>query len=232
MAMGWVMTVGLAVLAGCAGLTALPAHRSDPVPAVQRGPAVLNVQLKSAVAEPYYVLSGPSETYRAYRVNKRFQRHLYEYAAQKSATDGPSLDLTVTLEALSTGYHQIGGTEQGGNRRVASRWRGAPVQVAAAGSLTRLGILGRFGGFDRDGNGLSIPYEITKRAAVTATVEVAASGRTLARETATADAEEIVRWEDFDAWTYDYSTVFETAFRGVVAEVDRVVERVAVLLGR
>ncbi len=228
----WAMVLGWGLLAGCAGIAVPPGLRGEPSHAVRPGEAVLSIRLQSDVADPYYVLTGPAETYRAYRVTERFRRHLEGYAAQKSAAEGPRLELSVTLESLSTGYQQIGGADRGGKGRLARLSGKMPVQVAAAGPWARLGILGRFSGLEGDGGDLSIPYEITKRATLTARVEVSSAGRTLARETVTVQGEEIIRWENYDAWAYDYARVFEAAFRKLIAEVDGLVDRAVAGLGR
>ncbi|MFU8856794.1 MAG: hypothetical protein ACNA8S_07270 [Deferrisomatales bacterium] len=223
----WWVVAGLAASAGCAGVVAPPAHRGQIGQAVQRGAAVVSVQLRSSVADPYYVLSGPSETYRAYRLTERFSRHLEAYAARKSAPEGPTIDVTVTLESVSTDYRQIGGVEREAGRGLAGAPLHQSVRVAAAGTVAVLRLPSLLTGREWDGGGLSIPYEITKRARLAALVEVSSSGRSLARETVNAEAEEIVSWEDHDAWAYDYSAVFEALFRKVVAEVDRIVDQAA-----
>jgi hypothetical protein len=206
------------------------AARAD---AVLPAPVPVETRLTSALRDPYYVLTGPVETYRGYRLERRFGRLLDEYAGRKSGAGGPPLLLTVHLESLTTGYHQIGGRQRERRYRAALPGTRPPLLLASAGGPEgSLVGLRRFGGLDRDDGGPSIPYEITKRATLTAVVAVADRGDTLVRETVTREAVEVVSWEDYDRWAYDYGGVLEEAFRKVLAEADRLVDEAVAQRGR
>lgn len=213
---------GLALAIFLSGAAAAAPAASVPAP------VRVETRLTSALPDPYYVLTGPVETYRAYRLERRFGRLLQEYADRKSGPGSPPLLVTVHLESLTTGYHQIGG-RPGDRRYRAARpgTREGVLLASAAGPESSFAFLGRFGGLDRDGGDLSIPYEITKRAVLTAAVAVSSAGQSLARETVTQEAVEVVSWEEYDRWAYDYDRVFEAAFRKILAEADRLVDAAA-----
>lgn len=207
-----------------------PAPRAD---ALRPAPMPVEARLTSALPDPYYVLTGPVETYRGYRLERRFGRLLEAYARRKSGAGSPPLILTVHLEALTTGYHQIGGRQRDRRFRAEVSPTGPRLLLASAGGPEGcVSRLGGFGGLERDDGGPSIPYEITKRAALTAAVAVADGGHTLARETVTREAVEVVSWEDHDRWAYDYGGVLEAAFRMVLAQADRLVDDAAATRGR
>lgn len=203
----------------------VPGGAAAQADAVLPAPVPVEARLTSALSDPYYVLTGPVETYRGYRLERRFGRLLESYARRKSGTGSSPLVLTVHLESLTTGYHQIGGRDRERRYRTALPRTGPELLLASAsgpeGSLVRLR---RFGGRDRDNGGPSIPYEITKRAVLTAVVAVATAGDSLARDTVTREAVEVISWDDYDRWAYDYGRVLEGAFMKVLAEADRLVD--------
>ncbi|MEW6489042.1 MAG: hypothetical protein AB1578_14140 [Thermodesulfobacteriota bacterium] len=211
----------------------VPGGAAAQADAVLPAPVPVEARLTSALSDPYYVLTGPVETYRGYRLERRFGRLLEAYARRKSGAGSPPLVLTVHLESLTTGYHQIGRRDRERRYRAALPRTSPELLLASAGgpegSLARLR---RFGGLDRDGGDLSIPYEITKRAVLTAVVAVTSGGDTLARETVTREAVEVISWEDYDRWAYDYGGVLEGAFRQVLAEADRLVDDAVAVRGR
>jgi len=220
----WTTIFALGVLAGCAGGPVEWGTVAGSGEEVRRAPVAVAGRATSSLPEPYYVLSGPAETYRAHRVVERFAGIFAYYVARKSGPGKPGIEVVVNLDALVTGYREVGGMMPAGGVRRAGRAEAEGVQVAAAGRLAGWGPLGRFGDFARDRGGLSIPYEITKRATLTATVEVSSAGRRFARETVKAEAEEVIRWEDYDPWAYDYATVLYAALGKALGEVDRVVD--------
>ncbi|MBE0617114.1 MAG: hypothetical protein IH608_04210, partial [Proteobacteria bacterium] len=47
-----------------------------------------------------------------------------------------------------------------------------------------------------------------------------------------AEAEEVIPWEKYDSWAYDYGGVVEAALRKGIGEVNRVVDKALAALGR
>ncbi len=228
----WMTLIALGALAGCAGVPYGRGAAVETGAEVQRAPVAVAGRVASSLPERYYVLSGPAETYRSYRVTERFQGLFAEYVARKTGAGSPGVEVAVSLDELTTGYREVGGVEPAREGRFAGGTGSAGVQVASAAPVASLGLLGRFGDLDRDRGDLSIPYEITKKAALSATVEVTAQGRSLAREPVKAEAVEVIPWEEYDSWAYDYTAVLDAAMRRLLVEVDRVVDGALTSLGR
>jgi hypothetical protein len=81
--------------------------------------------------------------------------------------------------------------------------------------------LGRIAGDESD---FYIPNEIHRSATLSGLVEVGRGGSILAREEFTAQVSNIVYWQDYSRWVYDYTDVFAAVLEEAVAQVDRIVD--------
>lgn len=205
-ALAW--TLAAALSAGCATAPVpLPAKAR---PAVERAAGPVVVRVKSEIPEPYIVLSGPAQTYAAYRFNDRAVSRFEAYGGDKSGGGGTALEVLVVLRALVTGYREVG-----------SRKSLPGVQVAFAGSgLPR--ALGRIA-MD-EGNGLNIPQEIHRSARLTGEAEVRRDGQLLLRKDFSAEVASVVTWEDYSRWVYDYTDVLHAVLEEAVVQADRIVD--------
>ncbi len=204
----WILAFFATALAG--GCAALPAR--PPVEArggVERAGAPVRVKVGSEIPNPYTVFSGPVETYRKYRFNEKAAARFEVYGRDKSGTGGEAIDIVVTLRSLDTGYREVGMGEGA---------RG--VQVAFAGSRFP-GALGRIAGDESD---FYIPNEIHRSATLSGLVEVRRGGSVLARKEFAAEVANIVYWEDYSRWVYDYTDVFAALLEEAVTQVDRIVD--------
>lgn len=83
-------------------------------PGVSRGGEVwpatlfLTVEVASSVADPYYVLSGPIETYRSYPVNGWLREAFEEYGRQKAGGGEGRGVLRVRVDDLATRFRPVG----------------------------------------------------------------------------------------------------------------------------
>lgn len=205
----WTLVLFAAVLAGgCAALTARPSADARGR-RVERLAGAVHVKVGSEVPNPYTVFSGPVETYRRYRFNDSAAARFEAYGRAKSGAGGDGVDVVVTLRSLDTGYREVG-------------MREAPrgVQVAFAGSRFP-GALGRIAGDESD---FSIPNEIHRSATLSGLVEVGRGGAVLARKEFTAQVSNVVYWQDYSRWVYDYTDVFAAVLEEAVTQVDRIVD--------
>jgi hypothetical protein len=199
---GSVLLVATLVL-GCATSQTRPPETS---PGPRKAGYRIAAQFTSSVPDAYEVLSGPIDTYRRLAINDRLRRLLDAYAREKSdESSGKTAELLVHLDRVTTAYRQIG-----------SRQRQPP----AAGRV----VPASFDDLVFDDHD-SRPEEITKRAAVALTVEVLSEGKTLLRESLTAEATQITKRPDIDPWAYDYSGVVDAALRQAVEALDGLVDR-------
>jgi len=228
---GWVMA-GVAmgwVLGGFSAAGAYGTNQAREVRGVARWSGRVDVQFTSGVADPYYVLSGPAESYRAFRFNAMFREALNRYAAAKSGSGGGAITLLVHLDTLTTGYRQLGAGVVPEGPAFAL---GGPVRLAAAGLQVARGPGARLSHF-REGDGdLSVPAEITKSAALGFSAELRAADRAVNREALTASAEVTMTWDDWDPWgrsgwnpwAYDYGPVLEALTWDAMARIDGFVD--------
>ncbi len=204
----WIVVLFAAALAG--GCAALPARPSeDARGGVERFAGAVRVKIGSEIPNPYTVFSGPVETYRRYRFNDSAAARFEAYGRDKSGGGGDGVDVVVTLRSLDTGYREVGMRE--GTRG---------VQVAFAG-VRFPGALGRIAGDESD---FSIPNEIHRSATLSGVVEVGRGGSILGRKEFTAQVSDIVYWQDYSRWVYDYSDVFAAVLEEAVNQVDRIVD--------
>lgn len=92
-------------------------------------PLAVTLDFASRVPDPYYVLSGPIETYRAYPVNDRLAEAFQEYAQRKSGALEEQGVLHVRVEQLSTRFRAIGSA---GEQRAERVYKTAVLRFGAA----------------------------------------------------------------------------------------------------
>lgn len=114
----------LAALAALAGLAAAP-----PAAAVWPAPMNVALDLETRVPDPYYVLSGPIETYRSYPFHAWVSEAFREYVRQKSGALEEEGILQVRVEQLSTRFRAIGSA---GEQRAERVYKTARLRLATA----------------------------------------------------------------------------------------------------
>jgi len=215
----WMVAVLAAVwgLGGNADAWSYGATHAAEVPAVAPLPGSVAVTFDSAVRDPYYVLSGPVETYRAFRFNEMFQKELAAYVAEKGGPGAGTFTLTVHLETLTTAYGQLG---------AGLSPRGTDLALAGSPRLARGPFLNASHFREGDGD-WSFPAEITKSATLRFSVSLRSDDRTVGPEELSARAETTVTWDDWDPWgphwalrAYDYGPVLRAAIGDAVARID------------
>lgn len=199
----------LLLLAGTA-VACIP--KELPPPLVERVPYKILVHYSSDLPNPYYVLSGPFQSYQRFAFNDSFQRRLESYAAAKSnPSASQTLELTIHAKELLTTYDRIGILPE--VRR--------PLRVAQA------GILGRgnwpLSVFDSrtDGPFDDLPEQITKTATLRALVSITLPGRAEYREEITARSIHRLERQDMGLRTYDYDLLIAEVQTAAVRELDR-----------
>jgi hypothetical protein len=186
--------------AGCAS----PGPQSLPEP-LSPLPYRITLEFTSDISDPYYVLSGPSESYLRVPFNAWARDALLRRLAARSAGAGaPDVTLRVHLVSLQTSYREVGSGPGGG----------APTSTGLFGPLLLAG-----GDFD-GGDGRHIPSEIHKGARLEAELRVDQGGRTLVNKTLIPEARETVYWEDFNEWSYDYGDLLRQVITRLVKEAD------------
>jgi len=178
-----------------------------PVDPVQPLPYRFVLVWSSQVADPYYVLAGPSESYRRFPFNAWAESALEEQLALRSSrAAAPSVRVVVQLRKVTTGYRQVGE---------------APIMTGILFSGFGGGLSRAAGDFDQDG-GLSIPEEIYKSARLDGELELYLGEQLLTRQHVSSAVEQVVHWEDFDAWSYDYGSVLKALIADFRTKVDQV----------
>ncbi|MEW6486651.1 MAG: hypothetical protein AB1578_01895 [Thermodesulfobacteriota bacterium] len=125
------VSLALAALAALVGLVAAP-----PASAVWPAPMIVALDLETRVPDPYYVLSGPIETYRAYPFQDWVSEAFREYARQKSGALEEEGILQVRVEQLSTRFRAIGSAgEQRAERVYKTAWLRLEVSFLAGGEI-------------------------------------------------------------------------------------------------
>jgi hypothetical protein len=156
----------------------------------------LAVSFSSEVADPYPVLSGPAQSYQLLRLNDRFRGALEQYARRKSAPEGGHrVRLAVHLRSASTSYEEVGASEGNGDSLLARTIHGHPLG----------------------------PAELTKGVRLHFRLSLSEGERELPPLELQVDSSESIDRLHFDAWSYDYTGVFEEAVAEAVAAVDRAV---------
>jgi hypothetical protein len=194
------------LLGGCT--SPRPEVRLEPLPPL---PFRVALEFSSALPDPYYVLSGPSDTYRRFPFNGWTRSALSSRLAARSGTETPEVTVVVQLVSLQTSYREMGSGPGPG----APLYSGIPGRSLLAGD-----------DFD-GGDGRHIPTEIHKSAQLTAELSLRQGGRTLVRKTLTPEAMATVYWENFDAWSYDYGDVLKQVITRLVKDIEAVLSDVS-----
>jgi hypothetical protein len=197
------------------------------IPVAKQVAGKVEVRFSSAIADPYYVLSGPVESYESFHFNGMFRGALERYAAAKSGPGEGLVKLVVHLERLSTGYRQLGAGLPPAGAPLA---RAGRLQLASADAGAPLGLISQF---RDDGGDWSFPEEITKSAALGFAVEVQSAGSAPSRESLSVSADVTVTWDDLDPWgpqwsakAYAYGPVLEAVTRNAIRRIDALLEGV------
>lgn len=186
-----------------------------PSPEITRVPYRILLHYSSALPDPYYVLSGPFQSYQRFQVNASFQQRLEAYLSAKSdhgATQ--AIELGVHVIKLQTSYDRLG--------HLPTPTR--PVRLAALG----LGIGGRgplsafdglFGDQDDDR-----PQQITKTARLHAQVTIKLPDQSALREEIIGRSIQILEREDMGLGTHDYSPLIAEIQAAAIGEIDRLLD--------
>lgn len=205
----------LLLLAGVAAGGCIP--KELPPPLVERVPYKILVHYSSDLPNPYYVLSGPFQSYQRFAVNQSFQRRLEDYAATKSTPSAAqTLELSVYVKELLTTYDRLGVLPT--NPR--------PVKVAQAGFPGRGDWpLSAFDSHTRDSSG-DLPEQITKTATLRLEISIDLAGVTLAAQSLAPRVVQILERHDMGLGTYDYIPVISGVQEQALAEIDGLLQRV------
>jgi len=174
------------LLSGCVG------HYASPIEMPGTSfPYAVDIDLSSQIDDPYYVMSGPSETYRRFSFNGWCRSALQQFRVENFKTgDQPVLSINIVLIKLKTSYDEFG-------------------------MMPYQGGLALFSGLDDDDGGLDVPVEIYKGAALTAEIQLVANGEVILSKRLQPSFNTTVHGEDFDSWSYDYGPVL----RGVIQQL-------------
>lgn len=205
----------LLLLGGAAAGGCIP--KEIPPPLVERVPYKILLHYSSDLANPYYVLSGPFQSYGRFAVNESFQRRLEVYAEAKSTTSAiQTLELTVHAKELLTTYDRLGGLPE--ERR--------PSRVAQAGLLGRgdwpLSVFNS----RSDGPFDDLPEQITKTATLQLEISISLAGVPLTTQNLAPRIVQILERYDLGLGTYDYHPLISGVQEQALAEIDRLLQRV------
>lgn len=169
------------------------------------------VHFSSDLPNPYYVLSGPFQSYQHFAVNESFQHRLEAYAEAKSdPRASQTLELTVHVTKLQTSYDRLGILPEGKRPRVLLAGVGWPLTA--------------FDSIDQD-HFDDLPEQITKTAALTAEVGITLPGQAEIRESIVGRSVQILERWDMDLGTYDYSPLIREVQTVVIRDIDRMLHR-------
>lgn len=187
-----------------------------PPPLVDKIPFKVLLHFSSDLPNPYYVLSGPFQSYRSFAVNDAFQNRLETYAAAKSdplATQ--TLELTVHVTSLQTSYDRLGILPEGE--------RQPGVLVAGLGWRDNW-LLSAFDSRHRDGDD-DLPERITKTATLLAAVAIILPGQSEFREAIVARSVQVLERWDMGLGTHDYQPLLVEVQTAALRDIDRVLHR-------
>ncbi|MDF1552514.1 MAG: hypothetical protein P1P84_05595 [Deferrisomatales bacterium] len=219
----WTLLAG-GFLLGCSlAPTRLAGPEVQPLPPPPRTPYAIDLVYTSALADPYYVMAGPAESYARYSITAQFAALLQHQLVQLSDPGSArAATLTVHLSALTTRYRRLGSSPppaapQG--TRYAMLGSDPPAILAAWQT-------GRFGDLmDREDQDADIPAEIRKGATLIATVEISGDGVAPLRQTVTAEYDDLItRWEFDPRDAYSYTDVLDQTLRVATAEITAIVQ--------
>ncbi len=204
----------LLLLGGAAAGGCIP--KQIPPPLVERVPYKILLHSSSALPDPYYVLSGPFQSYQRFQVNASFQQRLEAYLSTKSDPGASqTVELGVHIIKLQTSYDRLG------HQPTPTR----PVRLAALG----LGIGGRmplsafdglFGDQDDDR-----PQQITKTARLHAQITIKRPDQSTLREEIIGRSIQILEREDMGLRPHEYSSLIAEVQAAAIVEIDRLLDQ-------
>lgn len=169
-------------------------------------PYHLVLDWSSQLANPYYVLAGPSDSYGRFPFNDWARQALQQRLQLRSGpASAPRVTVVVQLQKLTTGYDEVGAAPEFGR-----------IQYAGLGRLPS--ILGD--DFD-DGGGPPMPEDIYKSAHLTGELRLERAGKVVLTKPLSVEVREHINWQDFDAWSYDYGSVLKQVAATLVGDVDQ-----------
>lgn len=200
----------LPLLLSLALLACIP--KEPPPPLVEKAPFKLLVHFSSELPDPYYVTSGPFQSYQRFAVNDSFQRRLRAYAAAKSdPLASQALELSVHLISLQTSYDRLGSLPGSkgfsGVLMAGAGWRGG-------------GPVADLDSFDRDPFD-DLPEQITKTATLSAAVGISWPGQAEIRDTVVGRSVEVLERWDMGLGMYDYAPLIAEAQIATLREIDQ-----------
>ncbi len=194
-----------------------------PIPPPPRTPYAIDLVYSSELTDPYYVMSGPGESYARYSITAQFQALLESQRVQLSdPASERSATLAVHLSELTTRYRRLGGSPP------PAAPRGPRYALPGAGPRVVLASW-QAGGpghmLDREGGDADIPAEIRKGATLIATVELSGDGVPPLRQTVTAEVDDLItRWEFDPRDAYSYTDILDNTLRVATARITEIVQ--------
>lgn len=200
----------LLLLGGAAAGGCIP--KAIPPPLVERVPYRILLHYSSDLPNPYYVLSGPFQSYQGFAVNESFQRRLEAYLSAKSdPRAAQAIELLVHVTQIQTTYDRLGILPA----------PALPVRLAALGlAFGGLGFDGLFGDQDDDR-----PQQITKTARLHAQVTIKLPDQSAMREEIIGRSIQILEREDMGLRTHDYSPLIAEVQTATIVEIDRLLDK-------
>lgn len=203
--------VGVLTLFFLTACTVPPVQLPDPIrhplPAPSPTDAVLTLEFTSALADPFPVTSGPTESYGRYAVASQFLARLSPQVERLSSpSSARRVTLSVHLVELDTRYHRLGrlpllGPPYATYRRVGVR----PASFSA----------GWENEWDAD-----IPAEIRKGVTLVVALGLSGDGIAPLQTTLTIARDTIVEGREFDPdHAYLYTDLLDQTLRAAVAEI-------------
>ena len=190
--------------------------KDPPPPLVEKIPFKVLVHFTSDLSDPYYVLSGPFQTYQRFAINDAFQRRLMAYAAAKSdPLANRTLELTVHLTSLQTSYDRLGslpGVERHPGVLLAGLGRSVDWPLVAFDSIDQ----------DRFDD---LPEQITKTATLFAEVGITLPGQAEIGEAIVGRSVQVLERWDMGLGMYDYYPLMVEAQTAVLRDIDRLLHR-------
>lgn len=200
----------LLLLGGAAAGGCIP--KAIPPPLVERVPYKILLHYSSDLPNPYYVLSGPFQSYGRFQVNAFFQDRLEAYLSDKSdPRAAQAIELLVHVTQLQTTYDRLGNLPAPVH----------PVRLAALGmGFGGLGFGGLIGDQDDDR-----PQQITKTAQLHAQVTIKLPDQSAKREEIIGRSIQILEREDMGLRTHDYSPLIAEVQAAAIDEIDRLLDQ-------
>ena len=214
----WIIVATLGVVFACSmEPVRMPSVESHPLPSPARTPFDLTLEYTSELNDPYYVTSGPAESYARYPISAQFRALIERQTAALSTPGSPRrATLSVRVTTLTTRYDQLGAAPTP-HPPTGPRY-GSMQQHPTVVPATFLAE------YQMDGNS-NIPEEIRKGATLTAAVELHGDGFAPVQQTVRAVHDDvIVRWDYSPLWAYNYTEVLDLTLRAATAEITAVVQ--------